>query len=461
MSMKSNIVRVLAANCLTVISSVLVSFIVPIILSVENYSYLKSYTFYVSYILFLSLGFVDGMHCKYAGKEENEINKENLKYEHKVYLISQVIFTLIFVIIGVLMKNVIVILLAFTIIPVNLSWFYKLYYQAIGNFKEYTKASYGYTITYFIINIFLVVFIKEDNYLYYCFSTLIAHATVFLIFEYKFNNSMRSVLCIKEKNIIRDMKIGFFIMCGNLSAMLFYGLDRWFIKGFLDTNSFAYYSFAISMMNVINILVSAISTTLYNYLAKEKNMEEIKKIKINLLILGAICSGAYFVFSAIVSFVLKKYIPALDVISILFSAYPYIIIINAIYINLYKINKLEKKYLSNVLKMVILSIIYNFIALMLFKDIKSISIATTLAFITWNVYSSNDFEELKVNKKEALYLAIVTSSFLFLANRFNWFIGGVSYLFIVIIASIIIYREQVVYLIKMLASVLLRRKQQI
>ena len=52
--------------------------------------------------------------------------------------------------------------------------------------------------------------------------------------------------------------------------MLFYALDRWFIKLFFSVDDFAYYSFAISIMSVINLLINAVSVTFYNYLAKNK-----------------------------------------------------------------------------------------------------------------------------------------------------------------------------------------------
>lgn len=92
---------------------------------------------------------------------------------------------------------------------------------------------------------------------------------------------------------------------------------------------------------------------------------------------------------------LKKYIHALSVIAISFATYPYIMVINVLYLNLYKVRKIEKRYLTVLLFMLIISTSYNFIAVYLFKDVIWIAIATTLSFITWYFYSMKDFSYIK------------------------------------------------------------------
>ena len=139
MSLQKNIIRVFWANILSIISGIVTSFMIPMVLSIENYSEYKTYTFYVSYVLILSLGFADGINYKYAGENEEYIDKKILKNEHYFYMITQVIITSIIFTIALCNKNIIMILLSLSIIPINLSWFYKFYYQAVGNFKEYSK----------------------------------------------------------------------------------------------------------------------------------------------------------------------------------------------------------------------------------------------------------------------------------------------------------------------------------
>lgn len=443
MSLKNSILRIFSANFLTMVSGILIGFVVPAVLSVDSYAYLKTYTFYLSYIGLLHFGFIDGMYIKYGGKELESLDNREFKLEHRIFIIIQFIITLFFIGIAYIYKDIIIFLFALSIIPVNTIAFFRLFYQAVGEFKKYANISYVYTLIYLIANILLAVVFKSKNYIEYCITSILANVVVFLYLEYKFFKVFNRIKVKYDKKVWNNIKIGFFILLGNLSVVMFYAIDRWFIKFFYTINDFAYYSFAISMLNIINLLVSAISVTFYNYLAKDEEEEKVKKIKRYFIILGAFASLGYFVLASIVNIILKKYIPSLNIIAISFASYPYMIVINALYVNLYKARKNEKKYLKVVVLMVIISTIYNIIAVLLSKNPISIAIATTISFITWYIYSSRDFKYLKSTRKEIIYLVINLIGFLLSSNVLNWFLGGITYLIIFLISTYFIFKDDV------------------
>ena len=454
MNLRNNIIKIFSVNFLSMISSIVIGFIVPAVLSIEAYSNVKTYAFYISYIGCLHLGFVDGMYMKYGGKDVKEIDKREFKSEHKVFMIMQVLVSIIFIIIGLLKKDVIIVLMGLSIVPMNTLSFHSLFYQATGQFNEYTKVTSIYTISYLIFNILLAMVLKSTNYIYYCVINLIAYGIVFTALEIKFYKNTKGIKAKYDLSVWNNIKVGLFILLGNLSVMLFYAIDKWFIKIFLGVNDFAYYSFAISMLNIVNVLITSISVTFYNYLSKEKNEEKIKKIKLYFILLGAGASLAYFGLSGIICLFMQKYVPSLSIIAISFASYPYMIIINSLYVNLYKAKKDEKKYLRVVLIMLLVSIIYNIIAILVWKTSEAIAVATTLSFITWYIYSIKDFKYLKGNLKEVIYLFVMFSTFLLFSHYFNWFIGGISYLIVFAIMSILFYR----YEINEIMKILLKRK---
>lgn len=448
MSLKTSIIRVFSANFLSMISGILIGFVVPAVLSVDGYSNLKTYTFYISYVGFLHLGFIDGMYIKYGGKNREEINKAEFKLEHRIFMFTQIIFTVIFILISLLRADLIMFLMAISIIPINNLSFHKLFYQAIGEFKKYANISYLYTIIYLILNILLAVILVNRNYVLYCLTSIISNGIVSIYLEIRYFKIFRGIKTAYTFKVWQNIKVGFFILLGNLSVMLFYGLDRWFVKIFYTANDFAYYSFAISMLNVINILVGAVSVTFYNYLAQGEDKLAIKNLKKYLIILGGFASLGFFAFSAIINIILKKYIPALDIISISFAAYPYMIVINALFVNLYKARKNEKKYLKVVISMLVISFIYNFIAINISSNSISIAIATTLAFITWYIYSAIDFDYLRPTKFEVIFLTINLFSFIILSHYFNWLLGGLGYLLIIIFTTIVCFNDEYSNIIK-------------
>lgn len=441
MNIKKAILKVFSTNFIQLISGIIIGFVVPAILSINEYANLKTYTLYISYIGLLHFGYLDGLHLKYGGKKYNEIDKATLKGEHILSIIIESIVTIILLLISLIRKDLILMLFSLSILPVNMSTFYKGIYQATGNFENYSKIMNIYTITYTLLNLLLALIFKSNNYIFYCAVTILSSFFAIISFEFKFWNETKDIKTIIPKDFVKILKTGIFILLGNLSVVALFGIDKWFVKLFLTENDFAYYSFAVSMLNIINVLVNAISITFYNYLFSNNNKEKINKLKRYLILLGGFSSLGYFVLSFIVSMFIKKYIASLSIISIIFSIFPYMIIINALYVNLYKVNKKEKKYLKVVLSMLIISILYNTIAVFIFKISEAIAFATVLTLLTWVIYSTKTLKNVYFDKKNVIFCLIITTSFLVLSHCFNWFIGGIIYFLIYVILVLIFYKD--------------------
>jgi O-antigen/teichoic acid export membrane protein len=208
--------------------------------------------------------------------------------------------------------------------------------------------------------------------------------------------------------------VGIFIMLGNLSTILIYSLDRWFVKLWLTVESFAYYSFAVSLMAIVNLVISSVAMTFYPYLSRGYTEKLLNKLKNYFIIVGSVSSISYFILSLIVTVFIPKYDQSLDIISILFAGFPAITVINALYLNLYKANKMERRYLSVAFKILLLSFVLNTFALLIKHNSQAIAIATTATLYIWFFYSSRDFKELQATWKERMFL--ITYLLLFFAS---------------------------------------------
>jgi len=441
MSFKKSLAKVFSVNLLQLISSLIVGFFVPAVLSIEGYASLKTYTLYMSYIGLLHLGFIDGLYIKYGGKKYEEIDKGTLKSEHIFLVVFQFIISIIFFIVSLLTKNIIIFLFSISILPYMLHTFFKNIFQATGNFEKYSKIMYIYTFTYIILNITLAILLKNDNYIIYCLTTFISNIVSVFAIEIMFLKELKGKKITIKKEILNNIKVGFFILLGNLIVIGLFGIDKWFVKLFLSTEDFAYYSFAVSMLNLINTLINAISITFYNYLFENNDEEKINRLKKYLMILGGFASTAYFALAFIVEFFIEKYVPSLEIIAITFSVFPYMILINALYINLYKVNKKEKHYFKVVLMILLISIIYNIIALILFHNTITIAIATLITLITWVIYSTKDLKKVVADKKMYIYLFGITIIFLISAHYLNWLTGAIIYLISYIIWTFLVYKD--------------------
>jgi len=97
--------------------------------------------------------------------------------------------------------------------------------------------------------------------------------------------------------------------------------------------------------------------------------------------------------------------------------------------------------------MLIISIVFNTIAVLINLSNFSIAIATSLAFYFWFFSSSKDFEGLETNLKEILFIIFYIPLFLFTSNYMNYIYGFFSFLLGIFILTFLIYRKEFIELI--------------
>lgn len=442
-----DIIKVSSSNLIRLVIGIVSGLLVPKFLGIENYAIYKTFGLYVGYVGILHFGFVDGLYIKYGGFDIESIPKDHLKSEMLFLLFIQLAITFlgvaIIIITGYDIKIILPVCIA--IIPINMITFYKFLYQATGSFSEYARLNSIQPILN-LIAIVLVIFIIRENSPY-----LFIKANLFIlyfIFLILFYNSFRNLKDIKSEKIftvknINNITVGIFIMFGNLSLMLFYSMDRWFVKILLTNIDFAYYSFAVSMMGIVTTLTNSIAIAFYPFLARMgENRNILAKSYRYLIILSTASSGIFFLFKFVVYKFLPNYILSLNVIAILFAGLPAISIINVIYVNLYKIKKLERKYFFVVISMAIISFIFNSIAVLIYKSNCTIAIATTLTFYFWFFYSSNSFKSIKINIRDIIYLGFFIIIF-YLTTTFidNWMIGLLTFLIVMITIDYLLFKE--------------------
>lgn len=423
MDLRKDLMKVFGSNIVTLAAGIVSGLVIPSFLSLDQYAYLKTFTLYLGYVGILHLGLADGLFIKYGGSYEEEVDKSLLKGEHHFFLVFQLIVSIAIIIISLFIDDKILLAFSLSIIPFNLLTFYKFFYQAIGQFNIYSKILIFPPVVMLIANLVVIFIFEVENYWLFIFIRLLAYFSIFLILEYNFYKLTKSAEMNLDFSEIKNIfNIGFFIMLGNLSSIMFYSIDRWFVKFSFSSSDFAFYSFAISMMAMINIFINSITTVFYPYLSRNKDENILDRLKGYFLIIGSLAAGSYFVLAFIVQNFIPKHIPALNIIAIIFAGFPALITIKALYVNLYKIRKSDKLYVKTVFFMLLVSIMLNFIVLITFGNNTSIAIATTISFYIWFYFSSRHFETLDIKLKEIIYLIIYISLFIFTSN----FIGLLS-----------------------------------
>lgn len=448
--MKKGLFKVMMANLIGLVISVVTNFLIPKYVSVDSYSLIKTYALYLTYAGFFSIGYNDGMYLKYGGKKLNQINKKELADNFLNYSILIILMQLFVLALGLVINDDIMIAFSFGIISYNILGYLKSLYQATGEFGAYSRALNIEKISIFIFNLILIYIIKTDNYLWYIWIQVILGLVVTVILLLKLETKIR-FLKLGSLNINEykeNISSGVILMLGNFSSSIFTGLDRWFVKILLLPFDFAMYSFAVSMENIINVFVSPITVSMYNYFCKKPSLDQIKSVKKLSLVWGFVVISAAFPAKWILVHYLNNYLAANNVIFLLFGAQVFYIVVKSIYVNLYKAEKKQNIYLQQMIVMIILGALLNALFFIIYNSTVSIAFATFLTSIIWLFVCEHKDKKIRFNSKEYLSLFLIMGTYYFCGYQLSPILGFCVYVIVTVLVCFTFMRETVSFVMK-------------
>lgn len=404
--MKKGIIQLLYANILYLILNVLNSFLLPKFLSIETYAVIKTYTLYIGYAGFLSLGFADGMYLRYGGENIDAIGVKELGSNFKSYLILEIIVNIICLLIGILFNDFVFLAFALGSLFINLIGYYKNLYQAAGEYKLYGKSLNYQTIILFMLNLLLMLGFKSDNSVWYIVLQ-VGSAFITMLYLTMVLNKRTSFLSGGKpsfRQIYENVTSGFVLMLGNFSSSLFTSLDRWFVKFLMNITFFAQYSFAVSLENIVSVFVSPITISLYNEFCINRSPKYVKKIKHMLLIWGCFIISAAYPIKFIITFFLPEYQASIEILFPLIGAQAFYTIIKGIHVNMYKAEKKQQRYFFVLCCMLIVAFITNIVFYFIFKTVWSFAIATFVTAAIWFFFC--ELEEKALRLDYAAYITL-------------------------------------------------------
>lgn len=442
---KKGMIIIFLANILNLTVSIIRNFILPRYLSMNSYAEIKTYQLFISYAGILAFGYVDGMYLKYGGVTKDNIDTKRFATELSTYRILQTIISILICLIGIIIKNIIVLLFGITIIALNVTDYLKTFYQATGEFSSYSKIMNISSIGLLISNLLLVFFIRTDDPIIYIISYIFIYYFIWIALEVKLNKpNYKAKNKIFSKEILTEnVKTGFVLMCGLFLSNFMTGLDRWFIKFTMDNTAFALYSFAASMEGFLSYAVSPISITLYNYFCINNNAPNINKMKKYIILFSTFVVTAIFPIKFIIEHFLKKYTDAINVLIILFIGQIFYTIIKCLFINLCKAFKKQNLYLKRILIVALCGFILNCILYYFMRNMQAYAIGTAISSFIWLILCFIDFKEYKFDLKDTIYIAFCIVLFIVTCCKFSAIVGCIIYTIANLIISYILFRKEI------------------
>lgn len=464
MKILKNIIKVIFGNMTAIISGVFVGFILPKIISVNDYGFYKIFTLYFNYIGVLSLGIIDGIVLKYGKFNYDELDKKAFRSYFAWYALINFFFSVVLFVIAVCTRDIdykfILLMLCANILPMNYTGYFQQISQITQRFKEYStvKVIHSAANVLFIVVIFAMYQWGgvDMTYNIYLIGILLINAALSFWYMATYrdiifgdHNSMRATF----KDILGLIKLGMPLLLANLCSTFLISLDRQFVSMLFSTEDYAVYAFAYSMLSLITVATSAVATVLYPVF---KRMDEdlLKKNYSNMTAITLVFSFAvimvYYPLCYFINWFLPLYGYSLLIFRIILPGLVMSTVLTVVMHNYYKVLGLSASFFKKSVIALIVAFSANAVAYLIFKSREAISIASIVSFVIWYLMTELPLKkECNVKSKNFLFLALMTSCFYLCTITDIYWLGGILNLAALVGFSFLFYGKDIKNILKM------------
>ena len=446
--MKKNLLHIILSNILYLFLVAGNNFLLPKFTSGEVYAAVKEYTLYITtYGTILTFGYTQGMYIRYGGKEVSKLDPRDVGMNVFSFFCLMLPVSIIITIYGVVIHNSILSVLGVGLLSTNLGGYYQSFYQATGDFKSYGVALNASRFLTLGINAMLIFVFKAQNEIFYVgVSPLIGitvaiYLTAVLNKRVNFLKEMRFSPLMVRKNIAD----GFVLMLGDFVTKFFSSIDKWFIKYLMDTFYFAMYSFAVSMENLVNTFMTPVTVSMYNFFCKKPSMNKVRQMKELSTIYSFVVIAGAFPCKWILEHFMRNYISSAEVVFLLFAAQGLSTIIKGIYVNKYKADGTQNKYLKQMISMLVLAAILNVIFYTINHSMVAIATATLVTNLVWLIMCEIENPELRYNLRTFICISIMLVVYIFSGYGLNSIYGCILYCTVGLICLFVFMRESFMF----------------
>lgn len=455
-----NVFQVAISNCTTILSGVIVGFIVPKILDITGYGLYKTFTLYAGYLGLFSLGIIDGIVLEYGGIDYENIDVKKFRSYFIWYAIINCLFAVLIVCTCFFVSNrdliFIIVMLAINLIGLNISGYFQQISQITQRFKEFSLRKIlqsFFSIIIVLVLMFLYLVGVDIKYEIYVISIVVMNVLLALWYIHTYKQIIfgdHDPLRKTIHNLMYLIKIGVPLLIANLCASLIFALDRQFVNMLFNTETYAVYAFAYNLLALVTITISSISTVIYPYLKRidMQKMEDILNIIISsvLVMVFMACIG-YFPLSVFINWFLPQYIDSLLIFRIVFPGLAVSSIITIVFQNYYKALGMSRAFFIKSVCILFLSFILNAIAYFLFRTTISISIASIITMFIWFLYLESWFEKNLKYKglKNRIYIILITLIFYFASSISNNILGLMIYFVSFVFLTFIFQKKELLF----------------
>lgn len=321
------------SNLISLMISVLSSFITPVILGHDGYGYYKIFSLYTTYVPLLHIGFIDGILIRNAGKRLEDISFKKFRTYTLFLLIFELFLSIVMSIFACLINipqinREIIIAIAIYSFLLNALTYFQFFSKCIMRFSELASiarlqsfinlfflllALYLYKFTAFNVNV--------TYYMFYMNFAVFILLCYYLIRYKKIILGERKTMASQFKSIRVFFRVGFAIMISYQITMVMVNADNQFISMFFKVSEYGKYAFAYSLAALLLTVFNAVSSVMLPYMKKAGKSAVVSNHDSNMAVMNAIVFfviASYYPIAWIVNNFIASYSESVQYLSIVF-----------------------------------------------------------------------------------------------------------------------------------------------
>ena len=461
----SNLLVAFLSQGISLVLSVLMSFILPKMFGVNQYSYSQLFIFYIGYVGFFHFGINDGLYLRLGGQKYERLNHRSIGAEFRFFLLFEIIIAFIICGLGLVLfkdhnRQIVILLAAIYLVINNLALCLGYIFQAVNETKWF---SYSVMIDRIIVIVSIVVLLmtKQTTYvpfivLYTC-SRLIS--LMFCIWKgRKIVFSKWLPLSKTLRELWNDASIGIKLTISNIVALLILGVGRMIVDNIWGVESFGKISLAFSLTNFFLVFIQQVSMVMFPAL---RQIEKHKQIDIFIFLRSGVntLAPAILVFYIPLQFVLGLWLPEYSE-SLVYLAYLLPICIfdgkmQMIFTTYFKVLRQEKRLMFINIISLIFSSISCFICGYILGSMTAVVASMVIAIIFRSILSDHLLSKSFGQKigREILYEIVLILSYIVIVSNLSGIMAFLATLGLYVIYLLLNHKE-----VKMLIESIKSRK---
>ncbi len=441
--------EILLSKLVIVLLSFVTGFLIPAALSIEDYAYYSLFALYISYLGIFHFGFVDGLYLKYGKLDLDDLPHEEYRYFSKFLILKQILLAIITVLV---VRSIfsfdskttfIMSFAAINMVAVNLQVFFMVTSQGTRNvrYTAVTSVLQKIIITLFALSTLLITV----NIVVIVLVLTLSNYIVFFIGLFHYRDLIFGKSC---KGSLKDIyKTGIPLLIANYIGIFIMTMDKLFISNYYSIDSLSYYSFALSMLVIINAVINSLYQVLYpniSRLSKDNKVKFYQHLSIILIIVTVFGLSGYFVLELLIPIILPKYDESLKFLAIILPTLIFKVDADVAKKSYLYTDKLQNESIIINTFILVFGLSLNFYFVYIGMEDIYIAYATLLSFAIWSILLEIffAFKGYSFNIQKYFYIGFCLLIYLILNNiEINSILKIVVYIISIGIITLLMQRK--------------------